>query len=390
MKRRPIQWNFLSDDGGQALTEFVIVIPIILLLFFAMLQFFADVEAAQLGNYAAFMSARVYAVDNSVDSSGSQDKAQKAAAWALAPIAGPAPGEANLGGIVPGVGTLVNFISGFKAGKIALGYATAEYGRFGVLGGSVSNNVEGSSPPQQQVHTTINYPQPIFVPGLASMWNFVTGDKIYYSMKPLRQGLGGLPGAILPVYETYNQAQQLQQQLAQFDPNIPKLPDLPIIILPYVNIQSKCSMGYANWQYYNGGPRVHATSSDTDSSTSDSSTQNLGNQAKQANDAANAAKDDQEAVSKNCAALQKAQQDVANDQTSLNNANAALAADPKNVTKQLAVDSAKGQLSSDQGKEQSAQNDYNSAKGKLNTDQQNLQSSGVSVPPTQNTDPCSN
>src|SRR5665647_1115013 len=144
MKRRPLQWKCLSDDGGQAMTEFVIVIPIILMLFFAMLQYFADVEAAQLGNYAAFMSARVYAVNNSVDSSGSQDKAQKAAAWALAPIAGPAPGEANLGGIVPGVGTLANFMNGFKAGKIALGYATAEVGRFGLLGGSVSNSVNGS------------------------------------------------------------------------------------------------------------------------------------------------------------------------------------------------------------------------------------------------------
>ena len=388
MKRRPLQWKCLSDDGGQALTEFVIVIPIILLLFFAMLQFFADVEAAQLGNYAAFMSASVYAVNNSVDSSGSQDKAQKAAAWALAPIAGPAPGEANLGGMVPVVGTLANFMNGFKAGKIALGYATAEVGRFGILGGSVSNSVNGNP---KQVDTTINYPQPIFVPGLASMWNFVTGDKIYYSMKPLRQGLGGLPGALLPFYENWNLAQQLRQQLLQFDPNIPRLPDPPIVILPYVNIQSKCSMGYANWQYYNGGPRVHATSSDTDSSTSDSNTQNLGNQAKQANDAANSVKNDQEAVSKNCDALQKAQQDVANDQTSLNNANAALAADPKNVSKQLAVDSAKGQLSADQGKEQSAQNDYNSAKGKLNTDQQNLANSGTSgVPSTQNTDPCSN
>jgi hypothetical protein len=209
-------------------------------------------------------------------------------------------------------------------------------------------------------------------------------------MKPLRQGLGGLPGAILPVYETYNQAQQLQQQLAQFDPNIPKLPDLPVIILPYVNIQSKCSMGYANWQYYNGGPRVHATSSDTDSTTSDSSTQNLGNQAKQANDAANAAKDDQEAVSKNCAQYQKDQQTVANDQTNVDTTKAARDADPNNISKQAAYDAAKGQLNADtitEGQDQSA---YQSAKGKLAADQQALQSTGVSgVPSTQNTDPCS-
>jgi Flp pilus assembly protein TadG len=275
MKRRPLQWNVFRDDGGQALTEFVIVIPIILLLFFAMLQYFAIVQAAQLGNYAAFVSARVYAVRASIDANDAKDKAETAAALALAPIAGPAVGELTVGGNVPALGGILNALMGNAATKYLTGFAMAKYARFGTLGGSISNSVNGSP---KQVDTTINYPQPIFVPGLAGMWNFVTGDKIYYSMKPLRQGLGGLPGTLLPVYETYNQAQQLQQQLAQFNSGIPKLPDLPTVILPYVNIQSKCSVGYADWQKYNGGPRLHATGDESDDSGT-TTNQDIGNTA---------------------------------------------------------------------------------------------------------------
>jgi hypothetical protein len=263
MKRRPLQWKIFADDRGQAMTEFVIVIPIILLFFFAMLQYFAIVQASQLGNYAAYVAARVYAVRASLDANDAKDKAQKAAAMVLAPIASPMPGELSFGGSVPGLGSIINALMGNEATKYVTGFGMAQYARFGILGGSISNNVGGNP---KQVDTTINYPQPIFVPGLASMWNFVTGDKIYYSMKPLRQGLGGIPGTLLPVYETYNQAQQLQQQLAQFNSGIPKLPDLPTVILPYVNIQSKCSMGYEDWKLDNGGPRLHAEDGDSDNS----------------------------------------------------------------------------------------------------------------------------
>ena len=76
MKQRTLQWNVVKDDGGQAMTEFVIVIPIILLFFFAMLQYFANVQASQLANYAAFVSARVYAVRASIDANDANDKAR--------------------------------------------------------------------------------------------------------------------------------------------------------------------------------------------------------------------------------------------------------------------------------------------------------------------------
>jgi Flp pilus assembly protein TadG len=259
MKQRTLQWNVVKDDGGQAMTEFVIVIPIMLLLFFAMLQYFADVQTSQLGNYAAYVAARVYAVDNSVDASGSQDKAQKAAAMALAPIARPVPGE--IGGptsVGSDIGGVLNTVLGSGLGNYVAGYAMAKYVRLNssILGGSVIVTDEGSP---MQVDVTINYPQPIFVPGLAEMWNFITGDKIYTSMQPLANGLtGGVQG-----YNKYlGDWEYAQQEAASFGIT---LPNLPAIFLPYVNIQSKCSIGYANWQKYNGGPRQPPTGSDTDS-----------------------------------------------------------------------------------------------------------------------------
>ncbi len=270
MKQRTLQWNVVKDDGGQAMTEFVIVIPIILMFFFAMLQYFADVQASQLGNYAAYVAARVYAVDNSVDASGSQGEAEKAAAMALAPIARPVPGE--IGGptsVGSDIGGVLNTVLGSGLGNYVAGYAMAKYVRLNssILGGSVIVTNEGSP---MQVDVTINYPQPVFIPGLAGMWNFVTGDKIYYSMKPLRQGLSGIPSYVLPVYETADQAQQFSQLLAQYDSGAASsissiVSSIPVVMLPYINIQSKCSMGYANWQKYDGGPRLPPTGSDSDS-----------------------------------------------------------------------------------------------------------------------------
>ena len=139
-----------------------------------------------------------------------------------------------------------------------------------ILGGSV--NVSHTSGSPDQVDASINYPQPIFEPGLAGLWNLVMGDgNIYVSMKPLRQGLQGLPSDILPVYENLATAQQLAGQLAQFDPGLASTvssvaSSIPTVMLPYMNVQSKCSLGYENWQKYNGGPRLHANGDESDSS----------------------------------------------------------------------------------------------------------------------------
>ena len=258
MKRRPLQWNVFRDDGGQAMTEFVIVIPIILLLFFAMLQYFAVVQASQLANYAAFESARVYAVRYSVDPNDAQSKAKMAACMVMGPVASPMPGEIPVLGSYLSMAnsTLSQYIPGLT--KYFEGLAFAYFFRFGVLGGSVSNSINGN-----QVDCTINYPQPIFVPGLSAMWNFLSKDKtknISTDTVALESGLGGLVKA----QETVNQAQSQASSAASefnslFGTSI-SLPSIPQILLPYVNIQAKCSLGASGWS---GSPRLPDDTDDT-------------------------------------------------------------------------------------------------------------------------------
>ena len=259
MKRHPLQWNVFRDDGGQAMTEFVIVIPVILLFFFAMLQYFAIVQAEQLANFAAFESARVYAVRASVDPKDADSKAKLAASMVMAPVASPMPGEIPLAGSYISMGN--NMLSSFippNLTKYFEGLAFAYFFRFGVLGGSVSNTINGS-----QIDCTINYPQPIFIPGLSGMWNFLSKDKtknISTDTLPLESGLGGL----IKVQETVNQYQSQFDSYASdfnnlFGTSITP-PTIPQILLPYVNVQAKCSVGYSQWA---GAPRLPNDTTDT-------------------------------------------------------------------------------------------------------------------------------
>jgi len=166
----------------------------------------------------------------------------------------------------------LNTFLGSKLGNFAAGYAMAKYVRFNssLLGGSVNCSSSGSP---KQVDVTINYPQPIFMPGFAEMWNFVTGDKIYYGMKSLRQGLGGIPGKLLPVYETMDQAPKYEDMLAKYDPGLAGsissfVSSIPVVMLPYINVQSKCSTGYSDWGSKDPDyrPRMPASGDESDSS----------------------------------------------------------------------------------------------------------------------------
>ncbi|HSY43395.1 MAG TPA: TadE/TadG family type IV pilus assembly protein [Candidatus Acidoferrum sp.] len=295
MKRRTLQWKVLPDEGGQALTEFVIVIPIVLLFFFAMLQYFSIVQATQMGNYAAFVAARVYAVSESCDTNA-QTEAQTAAAIVLAPIARPVPGEiggdTSLGSAVNDLESTLGSFTGTKLGAdiydYASGYLMANYIRLNpnILGGSLTcglTNFTSSSP--TQVVVTLNYPQPIYVPGLAEMWNFITGSNIYQSLNPTAQGLSGIPKYLLPLYAGTLPGQNYLSDLSEYDSGAANslqsfgsslLSDLPTVLLPYVNIQSECAIGYSGWS---GVPRTPDDTSDSSATDTnlDNSEQNIQN-----------------------------------------------------------------------------------------------------------------
>ncbi|HEY1789986.1 MAG TPA: TadE family protein [Verrucomicrobiae bacterium] len=293
MKRRTLQWNVIPDEGGQALTEFVIVIPIILLFFFAMVQYFSIVQATQLGNYAAFEAARVYSVRESVDDTDAVSKATIAAAIAMSPVARPAAGEIG-GSYLSSLQNLGNDVTTFLnsiipgAGNIVVGYPMARYVRYNsdLLGGSVNCSLASfNSTSPTQVVVTINYPQPLYIPGLAELWRFVggasTSNNIYAGTQPLAAGLTGVPKYLLPIYAGQMPGQDYLNDLSQYDSGVASslssdessiLSDLPVVLLPYVNIQSECAIGYCNWS---GIPREPDTIADSEGSGTNDAMQQL-------------------------------------------------------------------------------------------------------------------
>jgi Flp pilus assembly protein TadG len=370
MKRRTLQWNVAGDDGGQALTEFVIVIPIVLLFFFVMVQYFSIVQASQLGDYAAFVAARVYAVSG--HDANPQDEAQTAAALVLAPIARPVLGEIGgntaIGSLADSVESTFSSIAGSSTlgmdiYDFASGYAMAKYVRLNpnILGGSVTITNEGTP---SQVNVTINYPQPIFMPGLAGLWNFVNGSNIYASMARLAQGLQGIAGTLLPLYGGSGPLQNFQQELSQFDPGASSslsslISSLPVVLLPYVNIQSKCSIGYSGWS---GVPRLpnkvtDISGSDTNLSNTAQNVQNYQKANENYTNAVKAAKADCQAVTNACGK-------IAADNAVINQ----ISAIPQNQRTQAQTD----QLNAANSDKSTQEGNLSTAEGNLASDQANV------------------
>jgi hypothetical protein len=252
-----MRWKVLRDEGGVALTEVAIVMPVVLLFFLAILQYFVIVRTAQLVNYAAYAAARSYAVHASVDGAASATAtATDAAAWALAPVANLAPGE--LAGItlpVPSSNLL----------KLGEGFLVARYLRLNPqFGGSITITPTPAGNPTQ-VEVDIAYPQPIGIWGLAPLWNTIGhGGNIQQDLRPLQGGLGGITGA------SNNVAQQVQGGISGAEPqgfealfpgvwgdfassvsnlagNAVSALTGSVLPFPYVNVPGKCYMEYENW-----------------------------------------------------------------------------------------------------------------------------------------------
>jgi hypothetical protein len=271
-RQRTKAW--IKDDRAQALAETAIVMPVIMLFFLVMLQYFSIIQAGQLGNYAAFAAARSYAVHGSVNSADdATNMAVKAAAIALAPIARFVPGELfGLGGDLSSMTSDVtsSLPTIFQtAADLVEGYACAEWrlnsSSWGG-GGSVAistTNYNSSTALSEEVDVNVQYPQPLFIPGLASLWNFVAGQKYAASVAPLGAGLGGIAGMSSSILGDYSKVSSELSGLGFTMPSTP--PELSMET--YVNIHSKCAVGYENWGMGSNAsfmPRMHATSDNTD------------------------------------------------------------------------------------------------------------------------------
>jgi hypothetical protein len=258
-KLKPRLSGFLADDAAAALTEFAIVIPLVLIVFFAMLQYVMVFRASQLGNYAAYAAARSYAVHAAVaGEDAARETALDAAAMALSPIAPLVPGELR------GIGLRLTRID---QGLLALGegFVIARYVRLNPwFGGSLNISTEGSGN-LLQVNVEINYPQPIYIPGLAELWGLVGNPSdIHRDLRPLSEGLGGITGApnwagqwaglqvsqALPEWFQFlfpGAAQSLVNAATGLVGDAVDVGKNILLPFPYVNVRSKCSIGYEDW-----------------------------------------------------------------------------------------------------------------------------------------------
>lgn len=230
LKKRGI----VKDDRAQALTEMVIVIPIILLVFFIILEYFQIARVSQLGNYAAYVAARTYAVRMYEDQGDREDNAYTAACIAYAPVSwlkseewfgssgiGDAISELTDMGLPEAVGDIADIAWGFG---VAWGVRLNQLG-----GGSVTYERSGSGD-NEQVKVELHYAYPIGLPGLAEMWAWTGGEKDIKDT--FAGGSGGAMSALSSPY-------------------------------PYLDITTKCAMGLEKWT---GEPRERA-SVDSDAAT---------------------------------------------------------------------------------------------------------------------------
>lgn len=172
--------SILHDDRAQALTEFVIVIPALLLMFFGCMQTMIIARAAQLSNYAAFASARTfatgyskYALDRSPADAERKaiERARAAATMIMAPVSFGTTAEVpeSFQDIRRQVRT--NFIDNNQRMQgILEGVAVAAVFRI--------QNFRVNLPPGYQndsravISVDFDYVQPLDLPGLAEVWNY--------------------------------------------------------------------------------------------------------------------------------------------------------------------------------------------------------------------------
>lgn len=177
--------RFGADERAQAMTEFVIVIPLVLFLFFAMLQTMLLAQAHQLTNYAAFAAARSYATSfgkffgETGDGNNAHDQAvaqaKSAALLVMAPISHAQAGESlslwkPIRDSTQNMDPLVQQFYGLAEGYVnAMIYRMKGFNL--TLSGSATDR-------KSVVKVEFDYLMPIAIPGFAEMWNYLrTRDK---------------------------------------------------------------------------------------------------------------------------------------------------------------------------------------------------------------------
>jgi len=270
--------RILRDERAQAMTEYVIMIPIIILVFSAALQTMFVAQAAQLANYAAFTAARSYATkysqfkrnDASTAHDEAMDKAQIAATLVMAPVSHAVMGESvslfqPLRTAAAGAGQAVESFYGVLEGfTIAFIFRMKE---FNITQPNPSDVDDGAI-----ITCTFDYMCPLAIPGLAEMWNYLedyndppTGtDSEYFDdsfeanppftdadlLADAMSALSGLFGALGSLLGN-SPAGSSMQDLQDFMNSAAGA--APLGAQANIRITAKCAMGFEPW---NGLPRI--------------------------------------------------------------------------------------------------------------------------------------
>ncbi len=224
----------VRDEKAQAMTEFAIVIPVILFVVFMTFQLIMIWQSNMMTRFAAFSAARAAAVwDAHIGTAGAQQKAKCAAALALMPVSKPVNGELDFyaqrtgASGSAGIKSFLQNSAGFQLNL--LNQLPAIYD--GVIGGSqgddklawlfvawnrlyydpsgpfqqaygkqsvfasklgtskIAHKVAGELPDKIQekmagaselteINLELKYSYPLMVPGFASLWDSLSSDKL--------------------------------------------------------------------------------------------------------------------------------------------------------------------------------------------------------------------
>ncbi len=278
MKKSQRIRNIIKDDAAQAMTEYVIVIPAVLLMFFATIQTGVIIQSAQLANYAAFAAARSYATsyskfkhENGGDADQAHDDARKraknAAALVMAPVSHAQNGE-GLAIWQPIRDSVANFSPPLVQDAVAMveGFLVASLYR--IQGFTISRPASDASS-TATVACSFEYWTPISVPGLVEIWNFMdrAGRGGEHRDTERMQDYFNIESPLLSsdLNDQINQALGILDGLGQWIPGIADVSDniedglldvfgIGFIGSPYnVHLQAKCRVGFEPW---NGSPIV--------------------------------------------------------------------------------------------------------------------------------------
>jgi hypothetical protein len=256
------------DCRAQAITEFVLIIPIVLLMFLAAIQTMVVARCAQMCNYAAFAAARSFATGHAkFERDGAADpyaearkRAHLVACMAVAPVSkATRPPTTGFSEAPDGIFNLELTPSGALAGtsvpnhlrqQILEGFVVALTMRVHDFSVEPAPAALETSSSKEEVTVSFRYMVPVTLPGLMEIWNWLEDFRPDYDLTedleimvprpgraPFIASYVGDVGNIVSNWQPYAGAGALAGPYRDYYRNGGESP-------PAIAIQARCTVGY--------------------------------------------------------------------------------------------------------------------------------------------------